>query len=167
LKYDGIGQAGFLKHIIDEGIARYRRKQKAYALRGDSISGYGIYANRKIRQGEVLYRGEGRPHRILTRDHVEQHWNETEKKKFRQYAWPLGGDVYAIWDEDPQEWSPQNHSCDANTKMVGLNMIASREINEGEELTLDYAQFLDATMEPFTCNCGSVNCRGMISGVKS
>lgn len=167
LKYDGIGQAGFLKHIIDEGISRHRRKQKAYTLRGDSISGYGIYANRKIGQGEVLYRGEGRPHRILTRNHVEQHWNETEKKKFRQYAWPLGGDVYAIWDEDPQEWSPQNHSCDANTKMVGLNMIASRDINEGEELTLDYAQFLDATMEPFTCNCGSANCRGMISGVKS
>jgi len=133
-------------------------------MRGDAISGYGIYANRKIMKGEVLYHGESRPHRIVTREYIDQHWDETEKKKFRQYAWPLGGNVYAIWDEEPHEWSPQNHSCDANTCMQGLNMIATRDINDSEELTLDYAHFLDATMEPFACSCGSSNCRGMIKG---
>jgi D-alanine-D-alanine ligase len=164
LKYDGIGQAGFLKHIIEEGIARHQRKQKAYIMRGDSISGYGIYAIRNIKKGEVLYHGEGRPHRIVTRHFIDQHWDETEKKKFRQYAWPLGGNVYAIWDEEPHEWSPQNHSCNANTRMQGLNMIASRDIETGEELTLDYAVFLDNTMESFNCSCGAENCRGTISG---
>ena len=29
LKYDGIGQAGFLRHIIAEGIARHQRSKKA------------------------------------------------------------------------------------------------------------------------------------------
>ena len=164
LKYDGIGQAGFLQHIIAEGIARHQRKQKAFEMKGNSISGYGIYAKRLIQAGEVLYRGEERPTRIVSKAHVEQHWDEEGKRLFRQYAYPLGGDVYAIWDEEPSEWSPQNHSCDANTEMRGLNMEATRDIQLNEELTLDYAKLLDKEMEPFKCNCGAVNCRGVIKG---
>lgn len=167
LKFDGIGQAGFLKHIIEEGIARHQRKQKAYELKGNSIAGYGIYAKRFIKKGELLYKGEERPTRIVSKAWVDKHWNETEQLKFRQYAYPLGGDRYAIWDEEPQEWSPQNHSCDANCAMEGLNMLAVRDIQQDEELTLDYAYFLDKTMEPFQCNCGAKNCRGIIKGVGS
>jgi D-alanine-D-alanine ligase len=164
LKYDGIGQGGFLQHIIAEGIARHERKQKAFEMKGNSIAGYGIYAKRLIKKDEILYKGEERPTRIVTKKHVEQHWDEEGKRWFRQYAYPLGGDIYAIWDEEPAEWSPQNHSCDANTAMRGLNMEATRDIQAGEELTLDYANFLDKEMEPFTCNCGAVNCRGIIKG---
>jgi D-alanine-D-alanine ligase len=164
LEFDGIGQAGFLKHIIEEGIARHQRKQKAYETRGNSIAGYGIYAKRLIKQGERLYKGEERPTRIVSKAWVDKNWNETEQLKFRQYAYPLGGDKYAIWDEEPYEWSPQNHSCDANCAMEGLNMVAVREIQPDEELTLDYAYFLDKTMEPFQCNCGAKNCRGVIKG---
>ncbi|MFZ9239499.1 MAG: SET domain-containing protein-lysine N-methyltransferase [Chitinophagaceae bacterium] len=164
LKFDGIGQAGFLKHIIEEGISRFQRKQKAYEIRGNSIAGYGIYAKRLIKQGEILYHGEERPTRIVSKNHVDQHWDEHNKLWFRQYAYPLGGDKYAIWDEEPHEWSPQNHSCDANCAMEGLNMIAVRDIQQNEELTLDYAYFLDKTMEPFNCNCGAEKCRGVIGG---
>ncbi|MCE2756711.1 MAG: SET domain-containing protein-lysine N-methyltransferase [Chitinophagaceae bacterium] len=167
LKFDGIGQAGFLQHIIEEGVARYQRKQKAYEIRGNSIAGYGIYAKRLIKKGETLYRGEERPTRIVSKGYVDQHWDEHDKLKFRQYAYPLGGDTYAIWDEEPHEWSPQNHSCAANCAMEGLNMIAARDIQQNEELTLDYAYFLDKTMEPFECNCGAVNCRKTIKGVNS
>ena len=167
LKFDGIGQAGFLQHIIEEGVARYQRKQKAYEIRGNSIAGYGIYAKRLIKKGETLYRGEERPTRIVSKGYVDQHWDEHDKLKFRQYAYPLGGDTYAIWDEEPHEWSPQNHSCAANCAMEGLNMIAARDIQQNEELTLDYAYFLDTTMEPFECNCGAVNCRKTIKGVNS
>jgi SET domain-containing protein len=48
--------------------------------------------------------------------------------------------------------------------MEGLNMIAVRDIQQNEELTLDYAYFLDKTMEPFNCNCGAEKCRGVIGG---
>jgi len=34
LKYDGAGQSGFLHHIIAEGIARHKRKQKLYVMKG-------------------------------------------------------------------------------------------------------------------------------------
>lgn len=164
LKFDGIGQAGFLKHIIEEGIARHQRKQKAYQIKGNSIAGYGIYAKRFIYKGELLYKGEERSTRIVSKSWMEKNWNETEQLKFRQYAYPLGADKYALWDEAPEEWAPQNHSCNANCAMDGLNMVAVRNIEEDEELTLDYACFLDKTMEPFPCSCGEKNCRKIIEG---
>jgi D-alanine-D-alanine ligase len=59
-------------------------------------------------------------------------------------------------------WAPQNHSCSPNTAYNGLNVIATRDIGEGEELTVDYALFIDESMEPFACQCGSENCRELI-----
>ena len=162
LNYDGIGKSGFLKHIIAEGIARHKRKQKAYAMKGNSIAGYGIYATRLIKEGEIIYRGEERAHRIVTKKHVEQHWNEEEEMNFKRYAYPISDTVFAIWDEEPGDWAPQNHSCDPNTRFDGLNTIAIKDIHIGEELTFDYATFLDKEMEPFQCQCGSSNCRGLI-----
>lgn len=165
LKYDGIGAAGFLRHIIMEGMARHKRKIKPYLVRGNSISGYGIYASRNIAAGEIIFKGEGRAQKIITRQFVERNWNENEKMHFRRYAYPVSEELFILWDEDPSEWAPQNHSCDPNTVFDGLNVVALNEISEGSELTLDYAQFLDEHMEPFKCGCGSSNCRGFIMGI--
>ncbi|MES1198236.1 MAG: SET domain-containing protein-lysine N-methyltransferase [Chitinophagaceae bacterium] len=167
LKYDGIGQAGFLRHIISEGIARHRDKMKPFVMKGNSIAGYGIYSTRLIKEGEIIFKGEERPQRIVTKRHVENNWNEDEKLHFRRYAYPISDELFILWDEDPSEWAPQNHSCNPNTAFDGLNVLALKNINKGEELTLDYAQFLDENMEPFQCQCGCSNCRGLIMGVKN
>lgn len=166
LKHDGVGQGGFLRHIIAEGIARHRRKFKPYTVKGNSIAGYGIYASRPIKTGEVIFKGEGRSQRIITKRFVERNWTEEEKLHFRRYAYPVSEELFILWDEDPSEWAPQNHSCDPNTFFDGLNVLAKRDIHKDEELTLDYAQFLDENMEPFDCQCGSSLCRGRISGIQ-
>jgi D-alanine-D-alanine ligase-like ATP-grasp enzyme len=163
LKFDPIGPAGFLRHIIAYGIARHRSRTKLYERRGDAISGFGIYAVRDIQAGEVVFRGEERAQRLVTRSHVERHWPPSQVEVFRRYALPTGGDVHILWDADPNEWSPQNHSCDPNTAYRGLNLLAVRDIRSGEELTLDYAACCDETMASFQCQCGSPNCRGEIS----
>jgi hypothetical protein len=164
LKCDSIGQQGFLKHIIEEGIARYKRKQKKYLVKGNSIAGYGLYAATNIDIGEVIFQGEGRSQRIITRKYVDEYWNEADKKIFTRYAYPVSKDVYILWDNDPAEWAPQNHSCDPNTAYYGLNVVALKKINKSEELTLDYGNFLDDSMMPFQCQCGSTKCRGLIIG---
>jgi D-alanine-D-alanine ligase len=166
LKHDGIGQAGFLRHIIEEGIARHQRTIKPYIMKGNSIAGYGIYASRPIQKGEVIFKGEGKAQRIITKRFVEKNWNEDEKLHFRRYAYPISDEVFILWDEDPSEWAPQNHCCDPNTAFVGLNVVALKDIARSTELTLDYSDFLDENMEPFDCQCGSSKCRGRISGKK-
>jgi D-alanine-D-alanine ligase len=165
LLHDGAGQAGFLRHIIAEGIARHRRKQPNYSMRGNAIVGYGIYANRDFMAGDVVFKGEERSQRIATRRYVRQNWSDDEKEAFRNYAYPLSDEVFILWDENPAAWSPQNHSCDPNTTYEGLNLIALRPIRQGDEITLDYTTYLNEAMEPFECHCGAPNCRGWITGI--
>ncbi|HMR92912.1 MAG TPA: SET domain-containing protein-lysine N-methyltransferase [Chitinophagaceae bacterium] len=166
LKYDEKGKSGFLNQIIAEGIARYQRKKKPYLMRGNAISGFGIYAARDIVKGEIVFAGEEKAHRIVTHRHVRDNWSDNQQLAFRRYAYALCEEVFVLWDQEPGEWAPQNHSCEANTGVDGLNVIALKHIRQGEELTLDYADFLDETMEPFTCHCGAKQCRGFIQGKK-
>lgn len=165
LQYDGIGQQGFLRHMMAEGLARYQRKQKKYRIKGTAIAGYGIYATCDIARGDIIFKGEGRSQRIITRRSVADHWSETDQLIFRRYAYPLSRELFLLWDDNPSEWAPQNHSCQPNTAYNGLDVVALRAIRLGEELTLDYATFLDENMEPFDCQCGTTVCRGKISGI--
>lgn len=165
LRHDGMGQAGFLRRIIAEGLARHARKQKPYAVRR-GLPGFGLFATRQIAGGETVFHGEGRAQRIVTRSHVERTWSPAEREVFSRYAYPLGGEVYVLWDIDPAGWAPQNHSCEPNTAFSGLDLVALRDIRSGEELTIDYATFCDERMAPFECRCGSRRCRGRIVGGK-
>jgi D-alanine-D-alanine ligase-like ATP-grasp enzyme len=167
LKHDGFGQANFLRLIIAEAIARHGRRKKKYIMKGNSIAGYGIYAAQDMEANELVFKGEELAQRMVTRNYVAQNWNKEEKETFRKYAYPLSKEVFLLWEHDPAGWAPQNHSCNPNTTYRGLNVIALRKILRGEELTLDYTSFLDENMEPFNCQCGSSDCRGIISGIKN
>lgn len=166
LNLDPAGKSGFLKHIIGEGITRHQAKQKKYSLKGSTVSGYGIFANRQIEKGTVIFSGEGLSQRIISKRYVEANWNTRQMQDFRHYAYPISNEVYILWDENPANWAPQNHSCNPNTAYEGLNVVAIRDIANGEELTVDYGSFLDESMEPFACHCGSENCRKVVFGQK-
>ena len=153
-----------LIHHIAEGLARHARQQAPYTVR-PAAHGYGLFATRPIRRGEVVWRGEECPHTLVTRSHVEQTWPAAERAVFDRYAYPLGRDVYVMWGKNPAAWAPQNHSCAPNTACVGLNVVALRDIAPDEELTIDYATFYDARMTPFDCQCNSPQCRGRIVGI--
>jgi len=164
LKHDGFGQSEFLRHIVAEGMARHKKLQKNYRIRGNSIAGYGIYATQNIDTGEVVFQGEELSQRIVTRSYVENNWSVKDMEVFKKYAYPLSKEVFLLWDNNPSCWAPQNHSCNPNTFYKGLNVVANKQIFAGEELTLDYTTFLDENMEAFICCCGSKNCRINITG---
>ena len=164
LNYDPIGKAGFLKHIIAEGIARHGFKQKKYKIKGNALNGYGIVAQRPIKKGEVVFKLEETAQRIVTKRYVEKNWSPQQLEEFRHYAYPISEEVYILWDNKPQNWAPQNHSCNPNTIYDGLNLIALCDINLNEELTLDYADLLDDNIQSFVCTCGHINCRKVVSG---
>ncbi len=167
LKADGVGQAGFLQKIVDEGIARHKRRQKIYTMKGNAIAGYGIYATQNILAKTVIFNGEEMSQRLVTRNYVDRYWNVKEKETFRKYAYPLSKEVFLLWDNNPANWAPQNHSCNPNTAYEGLNVVALQNVLQGEELTLNYASFLDEHMEPFNCRCGAINCCGLVTGIKN
>jgi hypothetical protein len=58
-----------------------------------------------------------------------------------------------------------NHSCEPNLGLQGqIVYVALRDIDPGEELTLDYAMMDDEAYE-MPCRCGANTCRGTITGV--
>lgn len=164
VKHDGVGQRGFAEQIIAEGLARHRRAQRCYEVQGSALAGYGIFATRPLAAGDVVFTGEARAHRIVTKRHVAAHWSTDARQVFRHYAYPLSDAVYALWDADPNAWSPQNHACDPSTVFDGLNVVACRMIAIGEELTVDYGTAMNEQSASFSCHCGSAVCRGEISG---
>ena len=165
LNYEPGGKAEFLKNIIDEGISRHAVKQKKYILKGNSLDGYGIFAKQFIKKGEIVFKQEASAQPIVTRRYVEKNWTPDQVREFERYAYPISNEVYILWDKDPRQWAPQNHSCGANTGYDGLNLIALCNIKSEDELTLDYQELLDDTMDAFACKCGSKNCRKIITGI--
>ncbi len=58
------------------------------------------------------------------------------------------------------------HSCEPNVHLDMRNLLvhAVRPIRANEHLLMDYAQTEDVLFKQFPCQCGSVQCRGWITG---
>ena len=67
---------------------RHERKQKCYDVKGNSIAGFGIYANREMQRGYIVFNGEEMAQRLVTRRHAMENWNENDQEHFRRYAYP-------------------------------------------------------------------------------
>jgi SET domain-containing protein len=67
--------------------------------------------------------------------------------------------------QEPEKYI--NHSCDPTTYVKTKNgvrqVLAMRDIRQGEEVTYDYAVNGDND-GTFLCRCGSKNCRGVYQG---
>ena len=59
-----------------------------------------------------------------------------------------------------------NHSCDSNVHfdVERRLIIASRDIDAGEELTFFYPSTEWSMLRPFSCGCGSANCIEWVAG---
>jgi hypothetical protein len=58
------------------------------------------------------------------------------------------------------------HSCEPNSycDMSRRLFVATKVINSGEIITMDYAQTEDVLFKSFFCSCGSSKCRGYVTG---
>ena len=66
-------------------------------------------------------------------------------------------------DEDLVRYG--NHSCDPNLWLADeITLIARRDIVAGEELTTDYATMTGFEDWSMACHCGTVICRGVVTG---
>jgi uncharacterized protein len=59
-----------------------------------------------------------------------------------------------------------SHSCDPNCvlDMHRLCVLAAKDIDEGDILTIDYAVTEDQLFKQFACTCGAANCRRWVTG---
>ncbi len=164
LMNDPAGHAGFTRQVVAAALARWRRARSPWRVAERAGLGYGIVVNRDIRAGETIISYEVTSHVLVSRRHVERHWDVLRRDWFERYAWPVGDEVYAVWDRSPEDWKPINHACDPSGWLEGLDVVARRDISAEEEVTLDYATFCNELMPDFECDCGAPCCRGTIRG---
>lgn len=162
LAHDPAGHRGFLLHLLECALRRQNHARRRWEVRYERHTGFGLFAREAIPAGALVERYEERAQVLASTAHVEKHWKGLKKQWFASYAWPLTADLHVLWDADPAEWRPLNHSCDPNTWLEGLNVVARREVAAGEALTLDYATFCGPNMADFACTCGAKTCRHVV-----
>ncbi len=129
------------------------------AARQSSIQGRGLFAVEDIAKGEIV---------VIKGGYV------FDRQTLRQVSENLGPAEIQIADNlfigplNQQEREGgmifSNHSCEPNIGVQGqIVFVAMRDITVGEELTHDWATTDDDKYE-MECNCGSINCRQIITG---
>jgi D-alanine-D-alanine ligase-like ATP-grasp enzyme len=158
------GHEEFIETILADALARQRASARRYVVQFDEEQGgYAMYAAAPIAPGELISRGEEQPHTLVSRRHAVANWASRELRWLEQYGYPLNDQVLVTWSADPEQWSPINHSCDPNAWLEGLDLVARRAIEAGEEITVEYATFIAGTGASFDCHCGADGCRGTIT----
>jgi SET domain-containing protein len=141
-----------------------------FAERPSEIEGAGCFALGPIRAGEVVDRWQGE---VVSNAELAR----IEASGLYHSSAAIGEDRNLLFNViDPREAAVApslgsgtggfNHSCDPNLWLEDeITVVARRDIEGGEELTLDYALATGTAawrLEP--CNCGSVLCRGTVTG---
>jgi len=116
--------------------------------------GYGKFATRDIKEGDIIYRVGGM-------------WlTEKERSAYKQDYFHL---VNSAWHFQGglKYWlnGCHNHSCNPTAYVQENLIIALRDINVNEQITVDYAGFIDHDYTIIDkCCCGASQCRKHITG---
>lgn len=79
-------------------------------------------------------------------------------------ALQVDDDLYLVDGDRRISLHPVRHSCEPNCHLVGATMVvASRSIEAGEQLTIDYATCTGSSTREFECNCHAPSCRGKVT----
>jgi D-alanine-D-alanine ligase-like ATP-grasp enzyme len=158
------GHEEFIETILADALARQHANRDRYVVEfAGEQRGYGMYAAVPIAPGERISRGEEQPHTLVSRRHAVANWPPRELGWLEQYGYPLNDEVLVTWSADPEQWSPINHSCDPNAWLEGLDLVARKPIEAGQEITVDYATFIAGTGASFDCDCGADGCRRTVT----
>jgi SET domain-containing protein len=144
------------KEVTERNASSYRSIKAQ--IRTSDTEGRGLFAKEPIRKGEIVSVRGGH---IITRQ-----MEKKIKKPEGYWGYPIA-DEFVLAPLNSQEVESVmmflNHSCEPNVGILGqIIFVAMRDIDSGEELTIDYAMF-GANKKPMRCNCRSSNCRGLIT----
>ena len=127
-------------------------------IKKSPIHGRGMFANGDIQKGELLL--------VWKESYTDKAGAIVAKQKGKGIM-QWDDDVFSIETNKNIEDYLINHSCDPNSWMLdAYSLEARRDILRGEEITVDIALFEsdEASVSPWSCNCGSSLCRGKVTG---
>jgi hypothetical protein len=119
--------------------------------------GLGVYTAEAITEGTVVVAWGGE---VVDRDTFFAMDEDRQTHSLQ-----IGDDLFLLAPEEMELADFVNHSCEPTTGLFGATMlVARRDIVAGEEITFDYAMCDSVDYDEFPCACGTVSCRGIVSG---
>lgn len=109
------------------------------------IHGIGLFTSRRLSKGTVIWKFDPEFDRIFSPDEVEK--MDEQKKEFIQHFAYLSKEIsqYVLPVDDTRfiNHSKQGNCTDvaSDNSVAGAITIANRDINAGEEITMDYRLF--------------------------
>lgn len=121
-----------------------------------NIHGKGIRAGEDIKKGEIIQPVKGKMRFFAVKckedSQLYPNWIGVAKDQ---------------WIDPDKPFKFINHSCEPNAGVKGkINIVAIKNIKEGEEITIDYSIIEGDDMWEMKCSCGSPKCRGIIRSVQ-
>ena len=126
--------------------------------RPSALHGQGMFAEESLSADEIVVIWGGN---YVTQEELEK--ANVEGKIVMQ----LDDDLFSIEEPGEDLTYFMNHSCDPNVWMRdAITLVARRDIQPDEELTVDYALFEadEDFIRSWRCMCGSPLCRGKVGG---
>ncbi len=149
-----------------------RRTGPPFVARRSRIHGFGVFATRRIRAGQLLvpYLGEI----IQTAEARKRYGRDAARKNPHTFLFHLDGNRYIDAAVGGNDARFINHSCAPNCDPELLDgavwIRAIRNIQPGVELTYDYALVIEKRASrkrrsQYACRCGAAKCRGTMLDV--
>ena len=137
-------------------------KDPRIEIRKSRISGDGVFAREPIKNGEVVCIVGGV---VMTDSEFASFQVSHLLYSFVQ----IDENLYLVEDLEITRSADasMNHSCDSSVWMDDeVTLVARRDIECGEEVTVDYALFTTQSnwMLDNRCRCGSAHCRRVVTG---
>ncbi|GEM_PF-839198 len=160
------------KIILEEGRIRdlpYRKRLDACSFMGNDLNeettikegkhGKGAFAGKSFKKDQIICKLVGSLHR-------RNEMPEKDNKKTVRFI-QIGRKIYL---HVAGNGDYLNHSCSPNAGLVikgkSVHLQAIKNIKCGEEVTFDYSTTMNEDEYELKCNCGSSNCRKVISDFK-
>lgn len=119
--------------------------------------GFGSFAIEPIKAGETVAAFGGY---VMNRETLDRLDADRQSRSMQ-----IDDDLYMVSAEQAEPGDFVNHSCDPCCGIVGaVLVVALRDIAVDEELTFDYAMADASDYDEFSCQCGSPQCRGTVTG---
>ena len=121
------------------------------------IHGLGVNVGEPVKRGEIISRIRG---------DLKFKINEDENDALANPDWV--GVEKNQWIDPAKPYKFLNHSCNPSAGIKGkITLVALRDMQEGEEVTIDYSTIEGDPRWKMNCSCGEANCRKIIRSVQS
>lgn len=125
------------------------------------IEGEGLFAAAPLPRGTALARFGGR---LVSDAELGRLFAEAARTGTYVDTLSVGRDVNLVLPLDVPNHAG-NHGCDPNSWWADpFTVVARRDVERGEELTLDYATITDDPGFAMVCACRAAACRGRVTG---